>query len=49
MSDERFRMLCGLTLALVELKLKEVPHLAIDNFAADVLEKLIHAAKGAQE
>ena len=41
---EHFRELCALAYNLTELKLGKVEHLSIENFASDVLAKLITAA-----
>ncbi len=46
MNIEEFKTLCDLTVRLTELKLKEVPHLAIENFAPELLSKLMGEAKG---
>ena len=38
-------MLCQLTEKLTAMKLKEVPHLCIENFAPELLAKLVAATK----
>jgi len=43
MSIQEFRELCRLTFALTELRQKECPHLCIENFAPELLAKLIQA------
>ena len=45
MSDDNFRAICELTLRLTEHKLKEVPHLCIENFAPELLAKLAGAVR----
>ena len=43
MTADEFRYACDLTLRLTELKIKEVPHLCIENFAPELLARIIGA------
>ena len=45
LSPDALRVLCDATVKLTELKLREVPHLCIENFAPKLLEKMIAATK----
>lgn len=38
---ERFKILCNLTLELTKLKHSKCNHLAIENFAPEMLERLL--------
>lgn len=42
---ETYELLVRLTLELTKLKLKEVPHLCIENFSSELLQKLIRAIR----
>jgi hypothetical protein len=43
MSIEELRELCKLTVELTKLRQAECPHLSIENFAPDLLAKLLRA------
>lgn len=44
MTADELKVLCDLTAKLTEYKLKEVPHLCIENFAPELLAKLVAAS-----
>ena len=45
MTADDFREVCVLTVRLTELRLKDCPHLCIENYAPELLAKLIGACR----
>ena len=45
MSHGDLKVICDAVVRLTELKLKEVPHLCIENFAPELMAKMVAATK----
>lgn len=45
MSHEELKVLVDATVRLTELRLKDTPHLCIENFAPELLAKLVGATR----
>jgi hypothetical protein len=45
-TDERLKILCDLTFKLTEIRQKECHHLCLENFAPELLARLIGASEG---
>lgn len=44
LDKEEFKIICDLVARLTEIKIKEVPHLSVENFASELLGRLVMAA-----
>lgn len=45
MTAEDFKEVCGLVVRLTELRMKEVPHLCIENYAPELMAKMLAACR----
>lgn len=45
MSAAELQVLCDAVVRLTELRMKDCPHLSIENFAPELLAKMVGAAK----
>lgn len=47
-SLEKFRILVDVTVHFTKLRLQECPHLCVENYAPELLEKLLRAARNGE-